>query len=169
MPSAVCISLLNKCINSTCIYHSPGLCGTLSWSCDEFDSWVIFTLSVPRQQFRSPGLKFGNACVRPGGPNTIKTPNPKCRHYWRLIELIDRRYSQSCWYFRLLLWTRAPLTFSLVHLPPPPFPCINNYRGMYSKTIHTVCNGGGRGSGASDRSTHAAQYLLWSILKKADI
>ena len=25
---------LNKCINSTCIYHSPRLCGTLCWSCD---------------------------------------------------------------------------------------------------------------------------------------
>ncbi len=60
-----------KCINSTCIYHSPGLCGTLGWSCDKFDSRVNFTLSVPRQQFRSPGLKFGNAWVQPGGPNSI--------------------------------------------------------------------------------------------------
>jgi hypothetical protein len=30
----------------------------------------------------------------------IKTPNPKCRLYWRLIEFIDWRYSQSCWYFQ---------------------------------------------------------------------
>ncbi len=30
---------------------------------------------------------------------TIKTPNPKCRFYWCLIEFIDWRYSQSCWYF----------------------------------------------------------------------
>ncbi len=50
---------------------------------------------------------------------TIKTTNPKCRHYWCLIEFIDWRYSQ-CWYFRPLLWTSAPLTFSLVHLTPPP-------------------------------------------------
>jgi hypothetical protein len=31
---------------------------------------------------------------------TIKTPNPKCRLYWCLIEFMDWRYSQSCWYFR---------------------------------------------------------------------
>ncbi len=33
---------------------------------------------------------------------SIKTPNPKCRLHWCLIELIDWRYSQSCWYFRPL-------------------------------------------------------------------
>jgi hypothetical protein len=27
---------------------------------------------------------------------SIKIPNPKCRLYWCLIELIDWRYSQSC-------------------------------------------------------------------------
>ncbi len=30
---------------------------------------------------------------------TIKTPNHKCRLQWCLIEFIDWRYSQSCWYF----------------------------------------------------------------------
>ncbi len=39
-----------------------------------------------------------------------KTPNPKCRLYWGLKECIDWRYSQSCWYFRPLLWTSTPLT-----------------------------------------------------------
>jgi hypothetical protein len=34
---------------------------------------------------------------------TIKTSSPKCRLYWCLIEFIDWRYSQSCWYFRPLL------------------------------------------------------------------
>jgi hypothetical protein len=29
------------------------------------------------------------------------------------------------------LWTSAPLTFSLVHLPPSPLPCVNKYVGMY--------------------------------------
>ncbi len=50
--------------------------------------------------------------------------------------------SQSNWYFRLLLWKRPSnlLKFSLIHLPPPPLPCVNKYRG-----IHTVCNGGGWG------------------------
>ena len=30
-----CMHLIveNKCVTSTCIYHSPRLCGTLSWSC----------------------------------------------------------------------------------------------------------------------------------------
>ncbi len=48
----------------------------------------------------------------------LRTPNPKCRLSWCLIEFIGWRYSQSCWYFRPPLWTSAPLTFSLVHLPP---------------------------------------------------
>ncbi len=47
---------------------------------------------------------------------TIKTSNPKCLLYCCLIEFIDWRYSQSCWYFRPVLWTSATLTFSLVHL-----------------------------------------------------
>ncbi len=66
--------------------------------------------------------------MRMHGPNnyTVKTANPTCCFYWCLIEFKDWRYSQSCWYFRPLLWTSAPLTFSLVHLtpisPPPPHP-----------------------------------------------
>jgi hypothetical protein len=37
---------------------------------------------------------------------SIKTPNPKCRLHWCLVEFIDWRwysYSQSCWYFRPFL------------------------------------------------------------------
>ncbi len=37
--------------------------------------------------------------------NYTKTPNPKCRLYLCLIEFKDWRYSQSCLYFRPLLWT----------------------------------------------------------------
>ncbi len=48
-----------------------------------------------------------------------RTQNPKCRLYWCLIEFVDWIYSQSCWYFRPLLWTVAPLP-SL--WPPPPLP-----------------------------------------------
>ncbi len=69
---------------------------------------------------------------------TIKTPKPKCRLDWFLIEFIDWRYTQSCWYFKLLLWTSAPITFSLVHLPSLP---------VWISTgvcIYTVCNTGGR-------------------------
>jgi hypothetical protein len=50
---------------------------------------------------------------------TTKTPNPKVHLYWCLLEFIDWRYSQSCWYFRHLL--SAPPTFSMVR-PPPPLP-----------------------------------------------
>jgi hypothetical protein len=32
-----------------------------------------------------------------------KDPKTKCRLYWCLIEIIDWRYSQLCWYFRLAL------------------------------------------------------------------
>ncbi len=57
---------------------------------------------------------------------TIKTQNPKCRLYWCLIEFIDWRYSQTCWYFRPFLWTVAPLrTFSLTSPTPPPLPKVN--------------------------------------------
>ncbi len=53
------------------------------------------------------------------GRKTLKTHNPKCRLHWCIIEFIDWRYSQLCWYFRLLLWALAHLP-SL--WPPPPHP-----------------------------------------------
>ncbi len=63
------------------------------------------------------------------GWRIIKKQNPQCRLYWCLIlsrrpmeaawiEFIDWRYSQSCWYFRHLLWTVALLP----SLWPPPTP-----------------------------------------------
>ncbi len=57
----------------------------------------------------------------------LKTPNPKCRLYWCLLEFKDWRYSQSCWYFLPLLWTRATLSikpsFWLIYPPPPRSLC----------------------------------------------
>jgi len=44
---------------------------------------------------------------------TIKTPNPKCRLYWCVIEFIYRLAIQS-----VMLLFSTSLTFSLVHLPP---------------------------------------------------
>jgi hypothetical protein len=41
-----------------------------------------------------------------------------------------------------LFFTSGPLTFSLVNPPPPPLPCVNKYRGMYS--IYSVCKVGDR-------------------------
>ncbi len=53
---------------------------------------------------------------------TIKTPKPKYRLYWCLLEFIDWRYSQSMFgYFQSLLWTGAPLTSHWLY-PPPPIP-----------------------------------------------
>ncbi len=60
---------------------------------------------------------------------TQETPNSKCRLYWCLIEFIDWRYSQACWYFRPALWSIAPLTFSLVSSPLSPLPCLNKCKG----------------------------------------
>ncbi len=42
-------------------------------------------------------------CILQMDEGTIKSPSPNCRLYWCLIEFIDWRYSQSCWYFRPLL------------------------------------------------------------------
>ncbi len=84
---------------------------------------------------------------------TVKTPNPKCRLHCCLIEFIDWRYSQSCWYFWPLLWSSAPLSFSLVDLPPPP-PCVNS--------IYTVCN---RGEGGWNQVVwRASTGVLHSVL-----
>ena len=47
----------NKCVNSTCIYHSPWLCGTLSWSCVSCDSRVVYSFFAYHQKSRGPGLK----------------------------------------------------------------------------------------------------------------
>ncbi len=72
-----------------------------------------------------------------------KDINTKCRLYWRLIEFIDWRYSQLCWYFRPMQLPAlpGPLTFSLVHLPPP----LRNVKKV--QNILTVCSWEGLGGG----------------------
>ncbi len=68
----------------------------------------------------------------------------KCYLYWCLVEFVDWRYSQSCWYFRPALWHIAPLTFSPVS--SLPLPCVNKYKyteNKYTRIHYTVCNGGG--------------------------
>ncbi len=59
---------------------------------------------------------------------------------WRcLLEFIDWRYIQSCWYFQPSFGGVAPLTFSLVQLSPHLL-CVNKSTVyMYN----TVCKGGG--------------------------
>ncbi len=74
---------------------------------------------------------------------TIKTPNPKCRLYWCLIDFIDWKYSQSCCYFRPALRSIAPLTFSLVGSPTLPlFPVwISTYTVVFTR-LQCVRGGG---------------------------
>ncbi len=71
---------------------------------------------------------------------SIKTPNPKYHLYWCLLEFIDWRYSQSCLYFRPLFWTRAPLTFLLVHPPPPHVNTVSTgvHAGAYPEGMHRM-------------------------------
>ncbi len=60
---------------------------------------------------------------------TIKTPNPNCRLYWCLLEFIDWRYSQSCWYLRpFLLVNQRPSYLFTGSSPPSPLPCVDKYR-----------------------------------------
>ena len=92
----------------------------------------------------------------------IETPNPKCRLYWCLIVFIDWRYSQSCWYFQSLLWTSAPLTFSLVCLPclpPLPLPCVNKYRPIHS--LQCITGGGGEGMGLCGEHIQEYRLCIW--------
>ncbi len=89
---------------------------------------------------------------------TIKTPNPKCRVYWCLIEFIDWRYSQSCWYFWPLLWTNTPVTFSLVCLPPLPHVPVRISTGV---CVYTVCNRERRGSGCVESIYRSYILYIW--------
>ncbi len=69
-----------------------------------------------------------------------KDTKTKCRLYWCLIESVNWRYGQSCWYFRpsFVNYCNSITPFSLVHLPhPSPFPK-SNY-------IQTVCGWEGVG------------------------
>ena len=65
-------------------------------------------------------------------------------------------HSQSCWYFRPLLWTSAPLTFSLVDTPPPLPVWITT-----GVCIYTVCNGGGVGSGCVESIYRSYTQCIW--------
>ncbi len=91
--------------------------------------------------------------------------NSKCRIYWCLIEFIDWRFNQSCWYFRPLLWTSAPLTFSMVHLPPhPPSLCVWISTGVH---VFIQCVTGGRGP-QTDKHLPPSTFTN-RFLRKADI
>ncbi len=65
---------------------------------------------------------------------------------------VDWRYSQSCWYFRTLLWTSAPLNL-LTGSPLPPFP-------VWIST-GTVCNRKG-GSGCVESIYKSYSLCIWT-------
>ncbi len=91
---------------------------------------------------------------------STKTPNLKCRLYCCLIEVIDWKYSQSCWYFRPFLWTSAPLNFSLVHLPHSPPSCVWISTGVH--VLIQCVRGGGSGPQTDKHlppSTFTGQFL----------
>ncbi len=67
-----------------------------------------------------------------------RTINPKCRLYWCLIEFVDWRFSQSCWYFRPPV-NCCPSTFSLTS--PNPSPPSKSKRTVLTDS---VWRGGGR-------------------------
>ncbi len=50
---------------------------------------------------------------------TIKTPNRKCRLYWCRVYWLEIQ-SVMLVFSTPLLWPIVPLTFSQVHVPPPP-------------------------------------------------
>ncbi len=69
---------------------------------------------------------------------SIKTPNPKCRLYWCLIEFIT---GDTVCHVGLStpLVNKCPSNL-LTGSPTPPFPasplpCVNKYSGMYSNSV----------------------------------
>jgi hypothetical protein len=63
-------------------------------------SWIYEILSDVKTGCKWPSEE---SYVEDMDQISIKTANPKCRVYWCLIEFIDLRLRQTCWYFRPLL------------------------------------------------------------------
>jgi hypothetical protein len=92
---------------------------------------------------------------------SIKTPNPKCRLVFNRVYRLDIIQSFMLLFSTPLVNYCATLTFSLVHLPPPPLPCVNKY-GEYV-FIHCITGGG-----VSDRHLPPSTFT-GRFLRKADI
>ncbi len=96
-----------------------------------------------------------------------KNTKTKCRLYWCLKELVDWRYSQSCWYFRpsprFVNYCPPPfsnlLSGQLYPPPPPPSLCEYSISILYTRI---QCSRGGEygvmgGQGASRQIKHLPQ------------
>ncbi len=110
--------------------------------------------------------------------NNCKDTKTKCRLYWCLIEFIDWRYSQSCWYFRSCFVKYAPLTLSGrglggVQLYWRPYSagvshCVSD-QIQNLQNCYTTPNKNLRGEGATDRKTPASKSLYRLIFLDNDI
>jgi hypothetical protein len=63
-----------------------------------------------------------------------KDAKTKCRLYWRLIEFIDWRFSQSCWYLRPSFVSYC-LSNLLSGSPAPPPPFLKSKYSMYRQCV----------------------------------
>jgi hypothetical protein len=63
-----------------------------------------------------------------------KDTETKCRLYWCLVEFIDWRYSQSCWYFRLSFVNYYPSNL-ISGSPPTPLPISQSQSTEYTQTV----------------------------------
>ncbi len=95
-------------------------------------SWVSLMRWLPGCSLTCSLALSGRSCRFPSAYGWSSPPPA----WWSLIEFIDCRYSQSCWYLRPLLWTVAPPP-SLWPPPPLPLPKVN------VQYIQTVCGCGG--------------------------
>jgi hypothetical protein len=97
---------------------------------------------------------------------SIKKPIPKCRPYCCLIQFIDWRYSQSCWYMNPSC-ELAPI-YLLTGLPTPPphtFPVWVSTKVYVF--IQCVTGGGDRGP-QTDKHLPPSTFT-GKFLRKADI
>ena len=69
-----------------------------------------------------------------------KDTKTKCRPYWCLIEFIDWRDSQSCWYFRHSFVNNCPS--NLLSGSPPPLPPSQSQSSVFTDSVWLGRGGG---------------------------
>ncbi len=115
-------------------------CSTRSCPRPESSPWTSTGVESSRPpsptSHRSSTLSGPRSILLKRGTTWTKYGIYKVSSFWCLIEFIDWRYSQSCWYFLLLLWTSAPLTFS--HFTTFYNKFVEIYKLFPSKTAYYV-------------------------------
>jgi hypothetical protein len=100
-----------------------------------------------------------------------KDTKNKCRLYWCLIEFIDWRYSQSCWYFRP---SSVNYCFSnlLSGSPSPPLTPSQSQSAVYSDGVW-LGEGGGVLSCVGDHilqvfnAQHLTRFRTYNIARQS--